>query len=78
MIIKLDNTELTCQGITKVYDMQNDRFNIVVNMIEANPDDDMYLDLLKSVHVLTLNGKEYSIINHDIMYNVRYEDDQER
>ena len=79
MIVKLDSTELNCQSVIKAYDMQNERFNIVLTINEQNPDDDRYLQLLKNSHVLTLvtggSSKEYSIINRDIMYNVRYEDE---
>ena len=79
MIIKLDSTELNCQSVIKAYDMQNERFNIVITINEQNPDDDKYLALLKSSHVLTLvtdnSTKEYPIINRDIMYNVRYDDE---
>ena len=79
MIVKLDSTELNCQSVIKAYDMQNERFNVVITINEQNPDDDKYLALLKSSHVLTLvtnnSTKEYSIINRDIMYNVRYDDE---
>ena len=79
MIVKLDSTELSCQSVIKAYDMQNERFNIVLTINDQNPDDDRYLQLLKNSHVLTLvtesGTKEYSIINRDIMYNVRYDDD---
>ena len=78
MIVKLDSTELNCQSVIKAYDMMNDRFNIVLTISEKNPDDEKYLDLLKLSRVLTLvtdTPKEYKIINRDIMYNVRYDDE---
>ena len=80
MIVKLDSTELNCQSVVKAYDMQNERFNIVLTINDRNPDDDRYLQLLKNSHVLTLvtepGSSEYSIINRDIMYNVRYDSDE--
>lgn len=78
MIVKLDSTELNCQSVIKAYDMMNDRFNIVLTISEQNPDDEKYLDLLKLSRVLTLvtdTPKEYKIINRDVMYNVRYDDE---
>lgn len=79
MIVKLDKTELNCQTVIKAYDMRNGRFNVVLTIDESNPDDDMYIKLLKNSHMLTMiidgNPKDYSIINSDIMYNVRYDND---
>lgn len=79
MIVKLDNTEIVCQSIIKAYDMQNDRFNIVLTINEKSPDDDVYVKLLKDSRVLTMttgdSNKEYLIVNRDIMYNVRYDND---